>query len=76
VEAGVVEKGGTVGGALTLPKDKAQLAGCSYRPIGPFTDWVIELPADENPHIDRTKIDRIVLDFHGWFQSPNPGVHV
>jgi hypothetical protein len=76
VEASVVEQGGSVGGALTLPKDKAQLAGCTYRPIGPFTDWAIELRADENRHVDRTKIDRMVLDFHGWFQSPNPGVNV
>jgi hypothetical protein len=69
VSAEALQAGGSEDGSLGLPADKTALPGCSYTPLGPFTTWTIELPPKNNQGLNRGKIDRIVLDFHGFHRE-------
>ena len=80
VAAEALQVAGSVDGSLGLATDKTALPSCSYTPLGPFTTWTIDLPPEDNRHLDRlledgtkrkirSKIERIVLDFHGFFHE-------
>ena len=69
VDAKALLAGGSEDGSLGMATDKTALPGCSYTPVGPFTDWTIELPPGDNPGLDRKKIKRIVIDFQGFHRE-------
>jgi hypothetical protein len=63
--ADALQLGGTDGGIM-LP---AEYAGSTYLPlIGPFTRWEIKLDPDKHIGLDRSKINAICMDFHGFSQ--------
>jgi hypothetical protein len=64
--------GGSEDGSLGLAVEKTALSDCGYTPLGPFTKWTIDVPGEDNPGLDRSKIERIVLDFHGYHHEFEP----
>ena len=41
----------------------------SYAPIGPFAKWRLIVRPQDNPGLDLSHLDWIVLDFHGYHQT-------
>ena len=49
----------------------AQLPECdSYAPIGPFGIWRLRIDPKDNPGADLKTISRIIIDFHGYCDTP------
>jgi hypothetical protein len=56
-------------GQLVLGGD---YANSGYLPlIGPFAEWEIRITDRDNKGLDRSEINAICMDFHGFSQTPN-----
>jgi hypothetical protein len=51
------------GGISDLP------AAGEYAPIGPFGKWRLEVPRLQNLDLDLSKLNAVVIDFHGFHQT-------
>lgn len=62
---------GTVDGDLDFPGDRSldKLVGSSYAPYGPFGRWRLVVRENENPTLNLDQVNRILIDFHGFFHS-------
>jgi hypothetical protein len=52
VMAEALLKGGSLDGSFGMPGDRTALPECSYTPLGPFTEWTIEVPEEDNPNLE------------------------
>ncbi len=57
---------GLVDSSIGLPNPGTVPKNCLYAPIGPFGQWRIKVRPQDNPGLDLSGLNMIVIEFHGF----------